>query len=564
MGSFVFSNKELLNSEKTKSLLISKGHKEVFEKKGPWGHLLFADKILIGGGNYLEFQTAGDSDFILGVGTFIYKEKYGKESLQLIYDDFTLDMAQKDFPIYGHYAFVIKKGRKIYLFGDNNGSLKLYMAKDKDQLIVSNSEAAGVITNLKQPKVDKAGLSTFLAGKYCSEIPFVEGVQFFDFRKVYIIGTDGAVEAVKKVYPEIPRIESLDEAVKYCINLFENEVKALKAFEKNKFSVELTGGLDSRLISAVINSSGFDYDFVNYSGIFGPDTEIAKTVSSGMKKKLVMIDDPKDFDFKKNVGEFDFGFNFFRHYPSKRWSIPNKIQFSGLHGECLTLPEIYDTEESKKDPTIEKLVTRLVLSDLMPKDCQEQVITELTNILEKFGLPSDKVLSEREQDWFVRLGSELLTHDYMFISACNACMYFYSIYNEWHFSHFVSDIAFSVKECRKLTIALIKALDKEVGSYPFVSRLRTRRNSVNEITELPAYYKSYNWYKEHLPKFFVNYVFGRVGRKFPAEYAKQIDMDVYKDVLNVDTLIKYPNIHYITLQRLFSFEVVRKELGILV
>lgn len=516
----------------------------------------------MGGGNFLEFQSDGDSDFILGVGTFIYKEKYGKESLKLIYDDFTLEMALRDFPIYGHFAFVIKKSADVFVFGDNNGSLRLYCARKGDCIIVSNSEVSCVIPNLENPVAERSSLSAFLAGKFCSEIPFIKGIELFDYRNVLIVDKTGSLSITKKEFPEIPRIETLEDANDYCKTLIDQQKEALNAFKGTAFSVELTGGLDSRLVSAVINSSGNNYDFVNYSGIYGPDTEIAKIVSSGMNKRLVMIDDPKDYDFQNEIGEYDFGFNFFRHYPSKRWSVPNIIQFSGLYGECLTYPEVFDSEQARINPTLESVLKRLVLSDIMPSDCQADIIKHLSEYLSEHDITKDGVLSEIEQDILSRFVCGLLTHDYMYISACNACMYFYAIYNEWHFSHFISNIAFAARDKRKLSISLIKSIDKEVGSYPIISRLRTKRDSVNEISELPSIYKSYNWYKQHLPQFIVNYIYGKVGRSFPKHYSSQIDYSLYINIVDIEKLQRYPNVYYITLQRLYSFDKIRKELRI--
>lgn len=150
----------------------------------------------------------------------------------------------------------------------------------------------------------------------------------------------------------------------------------------------------------------------------------------------------------------------------------------------------------------------------------------------------------------------------MYNSGVQAHLYFYQIYNEYHFNHFIMDIAFEAKSGRKLTLALIKAIDSDLASFPFVSRRRTRMNSVAEVSELPIQYKSYNGIKRILPKFVVNFLFGRMGRKYDVKRLKGVDLSLYREVINVDKYKRYPNMYSGYLNRLSSVEVLRKKFNI--
>lgn len=175
---------------------------------------------------------------------------------------------------------------------------------------------------------------------------------------------------------------------------------------------------------------------------------------------------------------------------------------------------------------------------------------------------SDTTYIFNDMSLYIQMMFGQFTGDYMYNSGVQAHLCFYQIYNEYHFNHFIMDIAFKVKSCRKLTLALIKATDSELASYPFVSRRRTRRNSVAEVSELPMRYKSYNGIKQMLPKFVVNYLYGRMGRKFDISRLNGVVLSLYEEMLNIKKFMRYPNLYGGFLNRLASVEVLRKKFNI--
>jgi hypothetical protein len=557
MGAFVFTNKRI-DFPKTEIVLKSRGHKDIKLESRNNDTLVFAKKILVNTNNFVSYDSG---DYILGIGTYIYKNKYGSDALNELYHDFELKIATETFPIYGHFAMVIRKKGSTYIFTDNEGTLRAFVYQNNGEFIISNSELA-IIANINNPQFDKVRLSAFIAAKYCSEVPFIRDVEFLDPRVVYIYKGE-TLGKVNKTFPVVSRFDNAKEAQEFVLQKFKEQTDKLKAFQGNRFSVELTGGLDSRLISSNIHSAGYDFDFVNY-GLYGADYEIASIVSKGLNRNLIMIENkPCLENFKENIGEFDLRFNFFGHYPNKRWRIPNIIQFSGLTGECLSLPEIYtDDGASQKCPTLSKLLPELCLTKLMAERNRTEYLSLLFKYFENKGFKKDDILSEKGQTIVTQLLAGYYSGDYMYITAANASMYFYAMYDEWHFNYYITDIAFDIKDRRKLNIALIKKLDPEIGAFPFVSRLRTRRNSVNGINELTAKYRSYNWAKKALPRILVNYIYGKVGRSFPNHLLQDIDFSKYEDVVDCVSLKNYPNLYFNTLQRLYSLDVVRKQFNI--
>jgi len=318
------------------------------------------------------------------------------------------------------------------------------------------------------------------------------------------------------------------------------------------------------LIASNLKTAGLNYDFLNYP-LYGPDKEVSAQIAHGLcKRMLVQTNEPCAKDFKHHYGEFDYGFNFFRQYANPRWVVENKIQFSGGRGECIDTPDIYSDEDIKMmdDPRLEVLLPKLTIKKNMAPKKQDEYKKYLFHYFEQRGFDVHKKLSEKEQAEFTQMLCGQLTGDYMYNSGVQAHIYFYQIYNEWHFNHFITNIAFKAKMGRKLTLALITAIDPELGSYPFVSRRRTKRKSVNETNELPVQYCGYSGIKEKLPNWVVDFIYKRMGRVFSTERFNQIDFELYKDVINVKPLMSHPNLYSGILNRLCSVEILRKKIGI--
>lgn len=277
----------------------------------------------------------------------------------------------------------------------------------------------------------------------------------------------------------------------------------------------------------------------------------------------MIANEPAD-NVVSRYGEFDFGFDFYRQYCSNRWQIKNRFQFSGARGECIDTPDMYSDEDitMMNDPRLSVLLEPLcVRNELTPK-YKKLYLDYLKKVYTSRGFDVNTSLSEKEQVRFNQMMAGQFTGDYMYNSGVQAHLYFYQIYNEYHFNHFIMDIAFEAKSGRKLTLALIKAIDSDLASFPFVSRRRTRMNSVAEVSELPIQYKSYNGIKRILPKFVVNFLFGRMGRKYDVKRLKGVDLSLYREVINVDKYKRYPNMYSGYLNRLSSVEVLRKKFNI--
>lgn len=562
MGVFLFSNKKI-NTSKVEDVIKTRGHKGIVKHDVANSTLISSNKIIIENDNYLtqgEISALGGvtSDFAIGIGTYFYKGTYGKEALKKVYED--LDKVLKDNPVYGHWAFCIHKDGATYVFNDMSGFMRLYYYENEDQIVVSSSHL-GVISTVKKPKFDKARLTGFVAGTYGREEGFVNGVALVDPHK-YLKVNDGQTPLwIERVIPETKRIETLDEAVLYVTSLFKQQMdEIVPAIGDKKIYVDATGGLDSRLITCNVKTSGLNFDYINYP-IFGPDAEIANVLSKSLKKKLhVQTHKPCGEDYSNHYGEYDFGNNFFRQYPNPRWTLENDFEFSGARGECIDLPDIYSDEDLAymKDPRSKALLPHLTTHPIMREKAKQDYLLYMENyVLERCGISADALMTECEQVEFTQFLAGQ-NGDANYNSGAQAHCYFYSMYNEWHFNHFIKDIAFNAKSCRKLTIALIKQIDQELASLPFVSRRRTKRNSVNEVSELPMKYWGYGGIKKLMPKSLLSFLYGKLGRKFNEQQFNSIDIELYADLFDVKELSSHKNLYSDILNRLYSVDKIRK------
>lgn len=562
MGAFTYNNYAANIQEE---IFTTRGHRFVKKINQGMHAVAYSNKILVNNQNSYFFSNG---DYIIGIGTYLYKHKFGYEALQDLFIDFQENSYSFSEKIYGHYALIIAKvsQSKVYILNDRAGTFRLYYTLSEGKVCVSSSMLA-VVQSLITPKFDKIKLAAFLCTGLGRELSFVKGVEILNPNQLIVI-TDNIAKLVDKPKAKFPPVISvLSESVDYVLSLIKEQIEQFQWINKhiNPFAVELTGGLDSRLLSCILRNGHLEYDFVHYP-LFGPDKEIAELVSDRLGKKLITIYDPKIPNGKmdESWGEFDFMFNYYRHYPNQRWCIPHEIQFSGLQGECLSTVDFQSIQH--KEIILSDLLPQLITHPLMNDKLFEEYIANMLIFYQKYlNLTShNKSLSDYEQSQFIQHLFVQRTGDGPFVSAQNAHQYFYSVYNEYNFIDSISAISLDVRRGRKLSIALIKQLDQELACMPFVSRRRTKGLSIKDIESIPDTYKSFNGLKEKLPDWMINLAYKILDhKKHTDEIAKSIDYNFYSDLLSVKSLKRFPNLYSDIINRIASVEVVRKNLNII-
>lgn len=69
--------------------------------------MLTAPKTLVANENYIGENELGKGNYAVGIGTYFYKDSYGKEALREVFND--IETVISDNPVYGHWAFCIRR-----------------------------------------------------------------------------------------------------------------------------------------------------------------------------------------------------------------------------------------------------------------------------------------------------------------------------------------------------------------------------------------------------------------------------------------------------------------------
>lgn len=309
MGVFLFSTKQL-STERVDDVLRSRGHQGVKIETSENSILVHAEKISKPRENYLDGKELGcEGDFIIGVGTFFYNGETGKKALRNIYNN--IEYIVNDNRVYGHWAFCIRKGDTTYVLNDMSAMMRLYWHQDRDGFTISTSLLA-VIASIDNPKFDKVRLSGVIMARYGSGVPFIEGVELVR-PGYFVVITDNCIEWKRREQTVVRQIDNTDEAIDYLSSLFDEQITQLNTLKSDQVGVELSAGLDSRLIASVIKRGGLNYNFVHHP-LYGPDKEVAYQVANGIGKDIYLQSDSEKLrpcDFAQYYGEFDFCYNFF-------------------------------------------------------------------------------------------------------------------------------------------------------------------------------------------------------------------------------------------------------------
>lgn len=553
MGAFILSNKNT-----STDVLKSKGHKKIDTFcKGAF-YLTVAKKITIENENCLCFENG---DFIIGLGTFVYKDVACSNALIKIYNDFDYNSLKEE--IWGHYAMAIKKGEKVYIFCDRGGLFRIFYHIDCLGNYCVSSSFLTVVSSIENPKFDAINLAAYVDGIEC---PFIEDCNVLKGKDTLVVSQDGHMDLVERQELDRPK-PILDEtlAISYVRSLLFKQIEKIQILAnelKCPVSSELTGGLDSRLIACLVKRLNIECDFVNYP-LNGMDKLCADLVAKEVKKVVKTINHhPIQFkDIDKHLGEFDLGFNYFRHYPRISWNYPNPIQLNGFRGEGLSTYSFMDNDNTF---TILKHLKKK-LSLLVRKKIKNEYVERQKTILADNGFSLNQHFGSYDQNMYAHYiyGTEM---DGNFISAQNAFIYFISLYAEYNFYHALSAVVNDVKRERRLVIKLIKEIDKQLANVRFSSHIRNEGQSVNEV----EYIKDivYTDLKPFIPDILLNLLYKRRASQYFRANLITMKQEIisgggkYNELMNVGKIIRYPFLYKNNLERLTSVEILRRKYNI--
>ena len=253
--------------------------------------ILSFDKLYID--SYNNIYKEGD-DFILGFGTYFYKDRFAAEALKELFTDLKNgDSALAN--VLGHFSFVICKSGKCEFVTDKCGVYHGFGASQDDRFYVSNSmfAVADAVENLEaQPQECMEYLytqATYGQKTIFKEINHLNGGTLYSLEPF----TQG-----KQYYRPGDESVGFDD---YMVKS-RNYLAAYKNSEY-KFNCDMSGGYDSRTVGSLLEYAGVD---VSYNTNTNPtdvnDSLVAQELAKVAGREIEFFDrDTGDMEFAELV-----------------------------------------------------------------------------------------------------------------------------------------------------------------------------------------------------------------------------------------------------------------------
>lgn len=280
MGGFFLSNHfhELEDNSVTEMGFLSK--KEHF----PLGdfHLILYQKEYVE--NHKNFLKRKD-DFIAGVGTYLYKNKFGYDSLSLIMTD--LLAGENPFPrVSGHFCFITYIDQKLELYSDKSGHYHTFIASEGSRVCVSSSfsllmHTLTVLTPQKQELLEYLNSSATYGEKTVfEEIRHLSPGTRFSFQDGHLYGDryiDGTIPC------GITQKELISGIQGYFSQFSRIDLPT---------ACDVSGGFDTRTVLACLLNASVEVNLVTHNrpSSVSPDREISERISKKIQKEIEIIE----------------------------------------------------------------------------------------------------------------------------------------------------------------------------------------------------------------------------------------------------------------------------------
>lgn len=282
-GFFIWHNSENLKPQSVNEVFKDLDYKPgKFLSSGNWNAVVFPKK-LYNIPNYLDF---GDG-FIFGTGTFGYKKRFYDNALQLLSEDIkndTLDLTA----FWGSFVIFFTAAGKTILIRDGAMLQRLYT--DLTGFRFSNSFVGMLRACNKKSTFNSAAATELLTtGLIIGNETLINEIVF-----VNDMASNLPFKVLYSTIESVPPEKTYEMVVKQHIGLLRNFAHDISTdwfnyMPESKLNVSITGGLDSRLITAAILANHNYFDFYTYwrdDKAKDPDFTIASLIAKHLNKEL--------------------------------------------------------------------------------------------------------------------------------------------------------------------------------------------------------------------------------------------------------------------------------------
>ncbi|MED4753031.1 asparagine synthase-related protein [Brevibacillus choshinensis] len=378
----------------------------------------------------------------------------------------------------GHFFMVVKEKQthKYTCFTDNNGGFTAFHSKSA---VATSFLELVSYQGVTSSSLDRASVLEFVNfGNVFSNKTLIEGISRIDRNQIIRFGPNGKSVHSKNLTP----IDAGKGDFDY-LQFFEKFAQSIREY---RLSVDLTGGVDSRLIAVLLDYFGVPFE-TTVSGMDGmEDVEIAKEVAAAMGTSLY-VTHPSIDGLEESIPEVfrvSDGLNdVFKHYRSfqhnqNRVKRGVELALSGIGGEFLK-DELWLQDfpfYTSKTSRLDRMFTMFML----PIPCKNDYFTgEYADSNQKLQNRTIHSLARYEMDTNTKTYDniyyyyELPTIGGGFITAANRVLPSYAPMMELDFVQF----GFNLKRRERFFNTFHRKTISKVN--PLISRIRTSEGGIS-------------------------------------------------------------------------------------
>lgn len=290
MGGFLFSTKNE-NIENALTVFQKKGLALKDEIKTENYSLFVYDKLGHKTENIVRYATG---DFIIAVGTFIYKNAMGTDALTKFFHDFSPDdeaLRKIGDEILGHYCVILNKNERIHFFNDSAGLYHVFLS-ETEGILISNSYLA-ILSVLNEKTVSKQEIYEFIfRGAFYGGKTLCQEVSMIDCNKVLVFDGKTLNKNIRNTC--IGSATKNNDNLKINLDIMLQNLRAYFQVIKKHFdgsiTSDLTAGYDTRLINCLLK----DQSIRHCSAVAGDeddiDVQIAQEIAMNEHVNLTIYD----------------------------------------------------------------------------------------------------------------------------------------------------------------------------------------------------------------------------------------------------------------------------------
>ena len=269
---------------------------------GSWRLYLFP-KIVSPTAN---LHVDGNGDFCAVTGTLLYRNTMGEDALQRLLADHRgagIDWGE----VFGQYAIILWVNGKLELIGDPIGTYPVWYDDASTTISSSFLAVANAAENLS---IDPQCVYEYVfQGTTYGDRTLFREIRLHAARDALELGDTVTATTVHKRIPTNVVEGPIDEHIERNLANLHRYYDAIAACFGDRVDTALSGGYDSRLTLALLQSHGIKPFIHVYGSASDPDVQIAKAIADGQGFAL----EHQDKASSPAVGEDDFAESVYRN-----------------------------------------------------------------------------------------------------------------------------------------------------------------------------------------------------------------------------------------------------------